>query len=165
PALVAPVLLGAFWAILAVALLALFCFREYARATGLFREKLVSLVTGLCIVAAHLAVLDNWHLLFVALFPLALATVAAVAVVQDRPKGYIQRVALGWVGFALFGSCLGPLGSRANDTNSRPLLLLVLTAVAVNDVAAFTAGRLLGGPRLCPNTSPHKTVAGAAGGL
>src|SRR5262245_60409829 len=52
------------------ALLSIFCYREYARATGLFREKLISFLVIVGILAVQFAVLDNWYLLFVALFPL-----------------------------------------------------------------------------------------------
>jgi len=45
------------------------------------------------IVVVNFAVLDHWYKLLVALFPLASGMVAAVAVLADRPKGYIQRVA------------------------------------------------------------------------
>jgi phosphatidate cytidylyltransferase len=38
-------------------------------------------------------------------------------------------------------------------------------AVELNDVLAFTAGRLFGRRKLCPNTNPDKTVAGALGAL
>src|SRR5205814_4663845 len=34
-----PILAGAFWTILAVATLSFLCYREYARITGLFRER------------------------------------------------------------------------------------------------------------------------------
>ena len=44
PMTVVPVLLGAFWTILSVMLLSLLCYREYARVTGCFRDRLISLV-------------------------------------------------------------------------------------------------------------------------
>jgi phosphatidate cytidylyltransferase len=53
----------------------------------------------------------------------------------------------------------------ANHPNYRPLVLLLLTAVAINDVFAFTSGKLLGGPKLLPATSPNKTISGAVGAL
>src|SRR4051812_26937023 len=49
--MLAAILLGAAWVMAAVCLLSLLCYREYARATGLFREKTVSLVVVLGIVA------------------------------------------------------------------------------------------------------------------
>src|SRR5439155_8910994 len=47
PLMGVPVLLGAAWTMLAVAVLSLLCYREYARATGLFREKTISLMVTL----------------------------------------------------------------------------------------------------------------------
>ena len=53
----------------------------------------------------------------------------------------------------------------ANDLNYRPIVLTLLLCVALNDVLAFTVGKLLGGPKLLPATSPGKTVSGALGAL
>jgi phosphatidate cytidylyltransferase len=165
PLILVPVLLGAFWTILGVGVLSLLCYREYARATGLFREKVISLTVVLGIVLVTAAALDHWYRLFVALAPLTVGLIAVVAILPDRPQGYIQRVALGVLAFALFGSCLGHVGYLANDGNYRPVLLLVLLAVELNDVFAFVVGKTLGRRKLLPNTSPKKTVAGAVGAL
>jgi phosphatidate cytidylyltransferase len=165
PVMGIPIMLGAFWTILAVATLALFCFREYARATGLFRDKLVSYLTLLAMACMYLAALDYWFGLFQALFPLGIAAIAGLAILQDRPKGYIQRVALAVFAFALFGGCLGHAAFAANHWHYRPLLILFFVAVELNDVAAFVSGRLFGRRKLCPNTSPNKTVAGAMGAI
>src|SRR5207248_1984825 len=67
--------------------------------------------------------------------------------------------------FALFGGCLGYAAFAANHTHYRPLLIFFLAAVELNDVAAFVSGRLFGRRKLCPNTSPNKTIAGAIGAL
>jgi phosphatidate cytidylyltransferase len=165
PLMVGPVLLGAFWTILAVLVLSLLCYREYARATGLFRERLVSALVVLGIAAVNFASLDNWYHLFAALMPLVIVLLAAVPVFADQPQGYIQRVALGVFGFMLFGSALGHLGFLANDANYRPMLLLILLTVELNDVFGYVVGKPLGHRKLCPNTSPKKTVAGALGAL
>ena len=42
PLIIGPVLLGAAWIVAAVFVLTVLCYREFARATGLFREKTVS---------------------------------------------------------------------------------------------------------------------------
>ena len=60
-------------------------------------------------------------------------------------------VALGWL------RSDEPLGFLAT--------LFVLIAVAVTDVAAFVAGRTIGGPKLWPEVSPNKTWAGLLGGI
>jgi phosphatidate cytidylyltransferase len=110
-------------------------------------------------------VLDDWYRLFVALFPLTVALIATGGLIPDQPKGYIQRVGLGVLGFALFGSALGHLGYMANDWNYRPILLLIIFAVELNDIFAYICGHLFGHRKFVPNTSPNKTVGGALGAI
>jgi phosphatidate cytidylyltransferase len=165
PVLVVPVLLGAAWTIAGVTLLSLFCYREYARATGLFREKFISLLVVLGIMALSFATFDHWYGLFEALVPLTTGAIAALAVLADRPKGYIQRVALALFGYMLFGAAFGSLGYMANDPLYRPIILLILMAVELNDVFAYVSGKLIGRRKLAPNTSPGKTLGGAFGAL
>jgi phosphatidate cytidylyltransferase len=160
-----PILAGAFWTIVAVATLSFLCYREYARITGLFRERTISLIVVVGILLLTFAELDNWYRLFVALFPLTVALIAIGGLIADQPKGYIQRVGLGVLGFALFGSALGNLGFIANDWNYRPILLLIFFAVELNDVFAYICGHLFGRRKFVPNTSPNKTVGGALGAL
>ena len=160
-----PVLAGAAWTMLAVAVLSLLCYQEFARATGLFREKLISFTVVVGILMITFAVVDHWYGFFMALGPLTVATIAMVAILPDQPKGYIQRVALGVLGFLLFGSALGHLGYIANDQNFRPILFMILLAVEANDVFAYMTGKTLGRSKLAPNTSPNKTIAGSLGAL
>lgn len=165
PLMLGPVLAGRDWTIAAVTVLGLLCYREYARATGLFRERLLSGVVVVGILAVNFAALDHWYGFFVALFPLTVCVLAVASIPLDRPQGYIQRVGLAVLGYMLFGAGLAHLGYMANDANYRPLVLLLLTTVALNDVAAFTCGKLVGGPKLLPATSPNKTISGALGAV
>jgi phosphatidate cytidylyltransferase len=160
-----PILAGAFWTILAVAALSFLCYREYARITGLFRERTISVIVVIGILFITFAALDNWYQLFVALFPLTVALIAIGGLIPDQPKGYIQRVGLGVLGFALFGSALGHLGCMANDSNYRSILLLIIFAVELNDVFAYICGHLFGHRKFVPNTSPNKTAGGALGAI
>jgi phosphatidate cytidylyltransferase len=160
-----PILAGAFWTILAVATLSLLCYREYARITGLFRERTISAIVVIGILLITFAELDNWYRLFVALFPLTVALIAIGGLIPDQPKGYIQRVGLGVLGFALFGSALGNLGYMANAWNYGPMLLLIIFAVELNDIFAYICGHLFGRRKFVPNTSPNKTVGGALGAI
>jgi phosphatidate cytidylyltransferase len=86
-------------------------------------------------------------------------------VLADRPKGYIQRVALALFGYLLFGCALGHLGYMANEARYRPIVLLILVTVELNDVFAYVSGKTFGRRKLAPNTSPGKTVGGALGAL
>src|SRR5204863_2246747 len=135
------------------------------RATGLFREKMISLTIVVGILLVTFATFDNWYRLFMALTPLTIVMILTVALFDDRPQGYIQRTALGVLGFVLFGHGLGHLGHLANDNNFRPLILMVLVSAEMNDIFAYLVGKSLGRVPLCPHTSPKKTVAGALGGL
>jgi phosphatidate cytidylyltransferase len=160
-----PVLLGAAWTIVAVCIMSILCYREFARATGIFRDSITSGVVVLGILMIYFAVADNWYAFFVALTPLTIAIIAATAVIRDQPKGYIQRVALAVFAYLLFGVCYGHLGFFANDKNFRPLLVWLVINVELNDIFAYIVGKNLGHRKLAPNTSPNKTVAGSLGAL
>jgi phosphatidate cytidylyltransferase len=161
PLVLVPVILGAAWTILAVVALSLACYRDYARATGLFREKLVSLLVVIGILALAFAAVDHWYRLFVALTPMMIVVIMAFATADDRPHGYVQRVALAIFAFILFGNCLGHLQFMANDTSYRSLILLLVFSALGNEVFASIASKLIGGPKLAPLTSSNRTVAGA----
>jgi phosphatidate cytidylyltransferase len=163
-ALIVPTLLGPGPIILSIGVLGVLCYREYARATGLFREKTVSLVVVLTLLAITFAVLDNWHVLFVALTPLSAGILGAVTLLSDRPKGYVQRVALGVVGVLLFGACLGYVGDVANHSQYRPLMLWLLTASLVQPLLG-AATRRLPGPVLLVNTAPGRTLGATSGAI
>jgi phosphatidate cytidylyltransferase len=165
PLIVGPVLLGAFWTMLAIGVLSLLCYREFARATGSFRQRIISAVIVLGILAVTFAAMDNWYGLFAALSPLTVGVIAAISILQDQPKGYIERVGLGVLGFMLFGVCLGHLSYFCNDMRYRQIVTWLLLCVELNDVFAFICGKTLGHRKLAPNTSPNKTIGGALGAL
>lgn len=165
PLMIGPVLWGRVPTIGAVTILSLLCYREFARATGLFRERVVSAAVVLGILLVNFAALDHWYGLFVALGPIMACVIAVASIPLDRPAGYVQRTGLGLLAFMLFGVGLSHLGYFANHPGYRPVVLLLLTAVALNDVAAFTCGKLFGRAKLVPATSPGKTVNGALGAV
>ncbi|MBE9605384.1 phosphatidate cytidylyltransferase [Acetobacteraceae bacterium H6797] len=165
PLMFGPVLAGRVWTIGAVTILSLLCLSEFARATGLFREYLTSATVALGILAVNFAALDHWYGFYVALWPLTVVVILVATIPSDRPGGYIQRNGLAIFAFMLLGVGLSHLGYMANEPGYRPLVLMLLSAVALNDVAAFTFGKLIGGPKLLPHTSPNKTISGAVGAL
>jgi phosphatidate cytidylyltransferase len=165
PVLLAPVLAGGFWTIVAVGILSLFCYLEFARNTPLRDERLISgaVLTG--IAALTFGSLDHWWEFFSGTFPLTVVVVVAISIVQDRPSGYLQRVALGTLGFGLFGMGLGHLGYLANDDHYRPIVILLLVAVEANDIFAYLSGKTFGRRKLAPHTSPNKTIGGSLGAV
>lgn len=165
PLVMVPIVLSAGAAMAMVCAVSLLCHREFARATGLFRERAMSALVALGIVLITFANLDNWYGLFVAVPPLMMAVIPAAAVPEDRPRGFIQRIALAAIAFLFFGAGLGHLGFIANETNYRPVLLLIILCVQLNDIFAYCCGKALGRRKLFPNTSPNKTLAGHVGAV
>ena len=163
PLMIAPLLIHRLTAILGVGILSLLCYREFARATGLFRHRAISAVVALGILLLTFAAADHWYAFFVALSSLTISLLVIVALFADQPKGYIQRVALGVLAFSFFGVCLGHYGYFANDKAGQAFLLAILLCVELNDVFAYCSGKLFGRRKLAPNTSPNKTIGGAIG--
>jgi phosphatidate cytidylyltransferase len=163
PLMVVPILLGRLWTIAALGLLSILAYREFARATGFFRHRGLSATVALGIGLMIFAIADHWYGFFVALPSLVVSLLVIVAVGADQPKGYLQRVAIAIFAFLLFGVCLAHVGYFANDRNYRPILLLILLCVEINDVFAFCCGKLFGRRKLAPHTSPGKTWGGALG--
>ncbi len=172
PLVLAPVLAGALWTMLVVCVLSLLCYREFARVTGLFRERVVSALVVLGAIAVTLGTVDHWDGLTAAVQAFTLCALCVCSVVPDRPQGYIQRVALGAAAFLLFGVGLMRLGAMANDVDYRPLVCSVLLCTQLSDVFGFCVGKLARRAnagteptRLFPRTSPGKTLAGHLGAL
>jgi phosphatidate cytidylyltransferase len=165
PLLLAPIVAGAAWTILAVGVLSVLCYLEFARNTPLNEEWLVNAAVIAGIIAATCGALDHWWEFFSGAFPLTVVAIVAISVFRDTPRGYLQRVALGTLGFGLFGMGLGHLGYIANDDDYRPILILILVAVEANDIFAYLSGKAFGHRKLAPHTSPNKTIGGSVGAV
>ena len=165
PLMVVPLLAGRLPAILGVAVLGAMCYREFARVIGLFRHRAVSGTVALGGVLITFAIADQWYGFFNALTSLIVCAIVIVALFADDPKGYIQRVALGIFCFLLFGVCLGHFSYLANDNLGAPIQLAILLCVEMNDIFAYCTGKAFGRRKLCPQTSPKKTIGGAFGAL
>lgn len=164
-AMVLPILLGAAWVCGFFLLLGLVCFREYSRVTGLAESKSAVISVVIAMLVTYFAALDHWLGLFTTSWTLGICLIAVSGLLPDRPEGYIHRVALAIVGFALFGISLGHLAFVSNDLLFRPILLWILLFTELNDVFAYLSGKTLGKRKLLPNTSPNKTWAGALGAI
>jgi phosphatidate cytidylyltransferase len=121
--------------------------------------------TGILIVAAGLAGVaalalgaGGWALA-------AAAAAAGVVLAATARAGTAEPLwaAAGtlWIGLgaiAFLWLAAAPAGGRATA-------LWLLAVVWATDIAAYAAGRSIGGPRLAPRLSPNKTWAGFAGGV
>lgn len=165
PLMIVPLVLGRLPAIAAVAVLGAMCYREFARATGLFRQRLVSGLVALGGVLITFAIADHWYNFFTALTSLVVSAIVIFSLFEDQPKGYIQRVALGVLAFMFFGVSLGHFSYFANDRLGPPLQLAIVLCVELNDVFAYCTGKIFGRRKFAPQTSPNKTLGGALGAL
>ena len=176
--IMAPLVLGAVFLgrevfIGGVTLLALFGFKEFARATGLYDDWWLTGLVYLSIVTLGVAAAmpdprlgyPGWYGLFTALPAYVIAAIVLVPIARNRAKGQLQQVALAIVGFLYFGWMFSHLGFLANAAHAYGYLLYLIVAVEINDVAAFTFGKLFGRHKLRENISPNKTVEGALGAV
>ncbi len=68
-------------------------------------------------------------------------------------------------GIAYVASFAGSLIYLRNMESGFGIIFLMLVIVWATDIAAFFAGRIIGGPKIYPKISPNKTWAGLGGGM
>lgn len=176
--IMAPLLLITLWAgrvptILGLGLLSMLGFREFARATGLHRHwwYTVSVYIGIVSLCVLELMTDprtgmaGWYGMFMATPVFMIALLVTVPVLRNKAEGQLQLVSLSIVGFIYMGWMFGHLAFLANSTNAYGYLLYLFFAVQLNDVAAFTFGKLFGRHKLRNNVSPNKTLEGSLGAL
>jgi phosphatidate cytidylyltransferase len=178
--IMAPLALGFIFAgripvIIFFCVLAALGFKEFARATGLYRDWCMTMVVYLGITAVGITSLmrqpqgeepgDGWYGLFIVLPVYAVALILLVPIARNLVAGQLQRVSLAIVGFIYIGWMFGHLSFLANATDAYGYLLYIIFATEINDVAAFTFGKLFGKHPLRSNISPKKTWEGATGAL
>jgi phosphatidate cytidylyltransferase len=173
PAIGASLFAGRAVAICFFTIVALVAFTEYARATCLHRD-LAMTFTGLAgIVGIAAATLTHspatgapgWYGLFVVAPAFVSAALVLAAILRNRPEGQLKAIALALFGFIYVGWMFGHVAFLANTRNAYGYLLYLLFAVELNDVAAFTCGKMFGRRPLCSNVSPWKTREGALGAV
>lgn len=173
PPVVGAILLGREVTIVFLGLVALYGFTEFARATGLYRDWLITGLVYLGIIALTVLTLipppdatqpvRGWYGMFMALPVYVVAGILLMPILRDRTKGQLQLIALGMVGFIYVGWMFGHLAFLANGRNAAGSILFLLFAVPLCDVAAFTFGKLFGRHKMRPNISPNKTWEGSIG--
>ncbi len=94
-----------------------------------------------------------------------IATILLIPIVRNRVQGQLQGESLAIVGFIYIGWMFGHLAFLANATNAYGYLLYLLFATEINDVSAFTFGKLFGRHKFRSHISPNKTWEGAIGAL
>jgi phosphatidate cytidylyltransferase len=167
------VFLGRIPTIVGVTLLAVFAFKEFARASGLYRDWWMTGAVYAGIVTVGIASLishprgdepgTGWYGFFVAVPVFAIALILLIPILRNRARGELQRMSLAIVGFIYIGWMFGHLGFLANARNAYGFLCFIIFATALSDVAAFTFGKIFGQHPLRSEISPNKTWEGALG--
>ena len=99
------------------------------------------------------------------------AAAATIVIGAALAGGTLMAPARNSVGWAMGGifyagiAFLGPAVLRRDPTLGFTAVLFVALTVWATDICAYAAGRAIGGPLLWPEISPHKTWAGAMGGV
>ncbi|HEY4983802.1 MAG TPA: phosphatidate cytidylyltransferase, partial [Verrucomicrobiae bacterium] len=143
--------------------------------TGLYRDWWMTGAVYLGIVAVGVTSLirqphgdepgDGWYGLFIVLPVYVIALILLVPIVRNRVEMQLQSMSLAILGFIYIGWMFGHLSFFANANNAYGYLLYLVFATEMNDVAAFTFGKLFGKHPFRSNISPKKTWEGAIGAL
>lgn len=160
-----PIILGALWLgqgiwVGLVAAVSLAAFAEFARATGLARDRLLVGAVALTIVAANAAILLGQYTLFAAIPALGMLLVIAVPIVRNRAEGMLPGLGLGVFAVVAFAYALGHLSLLGASPLGPGYVLFVVLATQANDAFGFIWGKLAGRHRWTP-ISPNKTVEGS----
>jgi len=173
PLVIGVIFLGRAATIVGVTLLALFGFREFARATGLYRDwwqsgvvyAAIAALGGIAFATDPRLDIPGWYGLYMAFPVYVVGALMLVPILRNRAKGELQAVSLSILGFVYFGWMFLHLAWFANTPYAYGYLLYIVFAVELNDVAAFTCGKLFGHRKLRSEISPNKTVGGAVGAV
>jgi len=153
--------------------LAVFGCKEFARATGLYKDWLMTAAVYLGAIAIGVTALvydpyyhrPGWYGLFMALPVYVIAVILLLPILRNRSQGQLQSISLALLCFLYIGWMFGHLAFLTNATHAYGYLLYLLFAVELNDVAAYTFGKLFGKHPLRSNISPKKTWEGSLGAL
>jgi phosphatidate cytidylyltransferase len=170
------VLLGQTPTIILLVLLAVFGFKEFARATGLYEDWWMTGAAYLAIIALGVAAgvpaaggtsSAQWNR-FLSIPMFATAAFLVIPIIRNRTQSQLQAMALTLFGFTCIGWMFLHLLFLARQRETLGHLLFLVTAVELSDVAAFTCGKIFGASGrhlLRGKISPGKTWEGALGGL
>jgi phosphatidate cytidylyltransferase len=145
--------LGGWLAVALVCAAVVIVHSEWIRLTG--DDRRAAAVCTLGLVVSLVVTGTGWGWLGLLL---AVATIAAAALTSRgpwRPLGVAYSALLGF----------GLLLLRLSPEDGFEAVAVLFAVVWLTDSGAFVAGRLIGGPKLAPRTSPKKTWSGAIGGL
>lgn len=160
PLLMIPIWIGPVAWILAVLLVSIYGFKEFAKGTGLYTQTPYCVIVYLVMSLIAASAIANDYGMFMVLPVWGVVAITTIPVFRNRSEGAIQNIALAVVGLIYFGWFLGHLGFLARSQHGLGYLLFVLIFTQFNDAMCFLWGKLFG---KTPFTaiSPKKTLEGS----
>jgi len=160
-----PIALGALWLgslawTVLVTVVSVLGLKEYARATGLYRELPFVIVIYLTIIAENVAAQLQRYDFFMAIPMWGILILVLVPILRNRTEDMLQWFALAVVGLIFFGFFLAHLSYLGLSPLGLGYVLFVVLATQLNDALGFIYGKLFG-RRRWTSISPNKTVEGA----
>jgi phosphatidate cytidylyltransferase len=160
PSLMVPIWLGPKAWILAVLLISIYGFKEFAKGTGLYEHKAYCVVVDLLMLLMAFAAMIEDYGLFMALPVWGVAAITTIPVFSNGFKGAIQNISLSVIGLIYFGWFLGHLGFLCQSQYGMGYLMFVLVFTQFNDAMCFMWGKLFGRTNFTA-LSPKKTLEGS----
>lgn len=154
---------GGWWMAALLLLLGVAAIREWVRLTDkeTYRGEWPIVAFPLA-VALGVPVIDSalamWSIMWLILCVMLLRTLAGA---KHWPAPGTTAIGLLVIG----GPLVGIMWLREQPSHGLDLVLYLFLVTWANDIAAYFAGKLIGGPKLAPSISPKKTWAGSLGGL
>src|SRR5262249_9851196 len=113
------VFLGRIPTIVGVTLLAIYAFKEFSRASGLYRDAWMTgaVYAGILMVGVASVISDprseergtGWYGFFVAMPAFAIALILFIPILRNRARGELRRISLAIIGFVYIGWMFGHL--------------------------------------------------------
>lgn len=153
-----------------VLIVSLLCFsiftvKEFAQATGLYKDWGFISTIYLGLVGLYASVWVSWYGLFVAVPVYVIVVVFMIPAFRNEYKNMLQKVALSVIAIIYLGWFPAHLAFLGEHPERYAFLLFIIIGTELNDAAAYTMGKIFGKRALVSNISPNKTMEGALGAL
>lgn len=144
-----------------VLLLSLQCVREFARATGLSRDRPAAAACYVLTAAVYVCVLAGWDGAHRAAPAWVVAALLLLPIVRGRYERMVHNVSLSILAVLYFGWFLSHLAMLRGLRGGAAWAFYLIVLAASGDAFGYLWGKWLGRRKLSPRISPNKTVEGA----
>jgi phosphatidate cytidylyltransferase len=165
PPILVPLILSPLAFKLAILIISLLLFREYANGIGLWKDRYYLMVGYLCIVSCYIPIFFGYFGFFQTMPVYLIIVILLLPIIRGEYEHMIQKSCLAMFGVTYFGWLFAHVAYFVNVRNGIALIFYLFLLVEMNDASGYIFGNLFGKRKLVPKISPQKTVAGFLGGL